>query len=265
MSLSRTALRLAVVEALSPYAQHVAAEPVWPTFAGVRVYDSQIGPVDVSGDDMLPVIIVSVDAAKTDPHGSAQDVTVSGDGKETATLGFEIEVPVAQLGEDGSTVYAVGPTDAAAKAFLEMIEDQILQRIGDARMDGALRHVLDAVMEIDSQPFSDPDAGILLSATRLELKCQIRQRASWPAPPQTGLARLPDPLRSVAQALPAQSYGGLIAAGIAELLGNPALFPALNDLRLAANLARTAQDSPAAATDATQTPPAGDIGGRVNF
>lgn len=263
MSLSRTALRLAVVEALCPYAQNIAAEPVWPTFAGKQVYDSQISSVALAEATALPVIVVSVDAAKTDPHGSAQDVTLAGDGKETATLAFEIMVPVTVGEGAAASVELVGPTDAAAKAFLEMIEDQILQRIGDARMDGPLRHVLDAIMEIDSQPYGDADAGILLSATRLELKCQIRQRERWPAPTQTGLDRLPDPLRSVAQALHPQSYGGEIAAGIADLLGNPAVFPALNDLRLAGNLARAAGDTAPPATAATPTPPIGDVGGSV--
>lgn len=268
MSLSRTALRLAVVEALSPYAQHIAASPAWPTFAGAQVYDSQISPVALTEAAALPVIVVSVDAAKTDPHGTAQDVTTPGDGKEIATLAFEIMVPVKIIAEDVESVELVGPTDAAAKAFLEMIEDQILQRLGDARMNGPLRHVLDAIGEIESQPYSDPDAGILLSATRLELKCQIRQRERWPAPatpPLTGLDRLPDPLRSVAQALHPASYGGLIAAGLADLLGNPAVFPALNTLRLAANLARAAGDTPPPPTDATQTPPVGDFGGSVTI
>lgn len=266
MSLARTALRLAVVEALSPYAQNIAATPAWPTFACRQVYDSQLSPVALTEADMsLPVIVVSVDGSKTDAHGTAQDVTTPGDGKEIATLAFEIMVPVKVLADDVESIELVGPTDAMAKAVLDMIEDQIQQRLGDARMNGPLRHVLDAIGEIESQPYGDPDAGILLSATRLELKCQIRQRQRWPAPGASGLERLPEPLRSVAQALHPQSYGGTIAAGLADLLGNPALFPALNELRLAANLTRSAEDTPAAPTDATATPPLGDVGGRVTF
>lgn len=266
MSLSRTALRLAVVEALSPYAQNVAATPVWPTFADRQVFDSQITPVAYAGiDPKTPTIVVSVDGSKNEGQPGAQDVTFAGDGREMATLAFEIMVPVAQQGESGDAVYEIGPTDAAAKAFLEMIEEQILQRLDDARANGPLQHVLIHITEVESQPYSDADAGILLSATRLEVTCRIRQRERWPAPGATGLDRLPNPLRDVAKALPAQSYGGKIAAGLAEVLGDPATFPALNEIRLAANLARAAGDTVPADPDAAPTPPTGDVGGLVEF
>jgi hypothetical protein len=266
MSLSRTALRLAVVEALSPYAQNIAASPVWPTFAGAHVFDSQATPVALAAiAGGQPVIIVAVDGAKTEAIGSgnALDVTFDGDGREMATLAFEIIVPVAQRGDTGEAIYDIGPTDAAAKAFLEMIEDQILQRLADARMNGPLQHVLVSIGEIESQPYSDADAGVALSATRLELSCRIRQRFGWPAAGASGLDRLPQPLRDVAKALPAQSYGGEIAAGIAEILGNPATFPDLNEIRLAANLTRAAGDTAPPATNAAVTPPVGDVGGMV--
>ncbi|MET3892786.1 hypothetical protein ABIE41_003862 [Bosea sp. OAE506] len=265
MSLSRTALRLAVVEALSPYAQNVAATPVWPTFAAGQVFDSQNSP------DVLhaiaggkPVIVVSVDGGKTEAQGSASDVTLAGAGLEKAALAFEIHVPVAVRGESGEAVFDIGPTDAAAKAFLELIEDQILQRLAEARMNGPLRHVLVTIGEVESQPYSDADAGVLLSATRLELTCTIRQRESWPAAGATGLDRLPAPLRDVAKALHAESYGGQIAAGLAEILGNPALFPDLNEIRLAANLARAAGDAAPPAANAAPTPPVGDVAGTLS-
>jgi hypothetical protein len=267
MSLSRTALRLAVVEALSPYAQNIAAVPVWPTHAAGQIYDSQIAPVALTeADRSLPVIIVSCDAAKTEAYGTAQDVTLPGDGNETATLAFEIMVPVRHVGADGSVTYDIGPTDALAKAILELIEDQILQRLGEARMNGPLRHVLKTIAEIESQPYSDPDTDIQLTATRLELKCHIHQRGSWPTGAGlTGLDLLPDPLRSVAKDLHPESYGGKVALGIAELIGNPAAFQALNEMRLAANLVRAAGDPAPPPTDATATPPKGDVGGKITL
>lgn len=268
MSLSRTALRLAVVEALSPYAQNVASTPVWPTFAGRQVFDSQVTPVALAAiAEGQPVIVVSTDGGKTEAigGGNALDVTFDGDGREMATLAFEIMVPVAQRGDTGEAIFDIGPTDAAAKAFLEMIEDQILQRISDARMNGPLRHVLVSIGEIESQSYSDADAGVSLSATRLELSCRIRQRFRWPDAGAAGLDRLPQPLCDVAKALPAQSYGGVIAAGLAEVLGSPAAFPAINEIRIAANLARAAGDTVPADASATPTPPTGDVGGLVEF
>lgn len=266
MSLSRTALRLAVIEALAPHSQAVAPAPAWPTFAGAQVFDSQIAPVALGRiDTALPVIVVSVDAAKTGPRGTAQDVTPAGDGDEVATLACEIMVPVKIRDGESEAVSLVGPTDAMAKALLELIEDQIQQRLADARMNGPLQHVLVTISEIESQPYSDPDTDVLLSATRLELTCHIRQRERWPTPGAAGLARLPHPLREVAQALPPESYGGKVAAGLADLIGNPAVFPALNEMRLAANLTRAEGDTAPPDTDATQTPPIGDAGGRVSF
>ncbi len=267
MSLSRTALRLAVVEALSPYAQNIAATPVWPTFAAGQVYDSQISPVALTeADRSLPVIVVSCDAAKTESFGTAPDVTVPGDGDEVATLAFEIMVPVRQVGADGTVTFDIGPTDALAKAILEMIEDQILQRLGEARMNGPLRLVLSRIAEIESQPYSDPDTDIQLTATRLELKCHIRQRGPWPSGAGlAGIDLLPEPLRSVARELHAESYGGKVALGIAELIGNPAAFAALNEIRLAVNLVRAAGDPAPPPTNAAATPPIGDVGGSITL
>ncbi|CAN7316755.1 hypothetical protein LJR009_001598 [Bosea sp. LjRoot9] len=267
MSLAPTALRLAAVEALSPYAQNIAATPVWPTFAGRQIFDSEIAPVALSeADRSLPVIVVSCDATKTEGYGTAPDVTLPGDGDETATLAFEIMVPVRLVGSDGTVAFDIGPTNALAKALLELIEDQILQRLGEARMNGPLLHVLKSISEIDSQCYSDPDTDIQLTATRLELKCHIRQRSAWPTGSGLeGLDVLPDPLRSVAKELHPESYGGKVALGIAELIGNPAAFPALNELRLALNLTRAPGETAPAPADATATPPIGDVGGSVTL
>lgn len=261
MSLSQTALRLAAMEALYPF-----GATAFPTFAGKQVFDSQIAPVALARiDRKLPVVVVTTDAGKTDPRGGAQDVTGEGDGRETAILAFEIMVPVKV--QDGQTeaVALVGPTDAFAKATLDLIASQILQRLADARMTGALRHVLLTIDRIESQPYADPDTDTLLSALRLELTCHIAQQERWPAPPQVGLERLPQPLRAVAEDLPEGSYGRLVALGLADLIGDPATFPALAELRLAGNLARGPDDAPAAEPDPTETPPTGDLAGSVTF
>ncbi len=270
MSFSHTALRLAVVEALSPYAAHQSlasgGNPTWPTFAGAQVFDSQIAPVALANlNRKLPVITVATDTAKTEPRGTAQDVMTEGDGKQTAALAFEIMVPVKVRHDQGETVELVGPTDAFAKASLDMIASQILQRISDARMTGPLRHVLLTIERVESQPYSDPDTEVQLSALRLELTCQIAQQERWPPPSQTGLDRLPEPLRSVALGLPEGSYGRKIALGLADLIGDPAKFPLLSELRLAGNLARGPEDAPADDPDPTGSAPKGDLTGAVSF
>jgi hypothetical protein len=266
MTLARTALRLAVIEALSPFAMQGAADPDWPTFAAGRVLDSTIEIDDgASAERREPRVAVFVDEAKTEALGSAQDVLTLGDGRERATLAFEVMVPAVVRHNDEIWLAPAAGTDAMAEGFLDMIEEQIRQRINDARLSKPLCDVLVRVDEVTSNPWRDADLDLRLSARRVEFSCVIRQGGRWPPPSETGLAALPSPLREVAQGLPAGSYGRKVCDTIAAALGDPAVFPALTELRLAARLDRQAGDTPAPPPDATVTPPTGDVAGRVDL
>lgn len=266
MSLARTALRLAVIETLQPFAQIGAAIPAWPTFAADRVLDSTIEIDDAtSAERREPRIAVFVDEAKTEALGGALDVQAQGDARERATLAFEIMVPaVVRENKDIWVVPAAG-TDAMAEGFLDMIEEQIRQRLNDERMTAPLCLVLDRIEEITSNPWRDADLDVRLSARRVEFACVIRGGGRWPAPPETGLAALPSPLREVALALPVGSYGRKVCDTIAAALGDRAVFPALSEIRLAARLQRSDGQAPAAPPDASQTPPKGDIAGSISL
>lgn len=268
MMLARTALRLAVIEALAPFAAENAADPAWPTFAGRQVFDTQISPIALADvDPMTPMIIVMADATVIKEDGT--DVAVrSGAALMLVDLAFEITVPVSVQAEDSAALQAVGPTDAAAEALLDLIEEQILQRLDDARMTGPLRHVLAEIRAVDSQPYRDPDTETRLSARRLELSSRVVRGKRWPKPPPGDLQPfdyLPWPMSDVARELPAGSYGHKLAIMLGSLIGRPAAFPALNELRLAANLARGSEDAPADPPDASPTPPSGDLGGSVTL
>ncbi|QEL26150.1 hypothetical protein FQV39_28730 [Bosea sp. F3-2] len=268
MMLARTALRLAIVETLAPYAQIVAPDPAWPTFAGKHVYDTQISATALADVDApVPVIVVLTDETELKADGT--DVTLaSSSTPQIVTVAFEIMVPVRVDEGSESVVRLVGPIDAAAEALLDLIEDQIKQRIDDGRMIGPLDRVLAEVVEIKSLPYRDPDTETRLSASRVEFSCRVLRGQRWPkdlpASPQP-FDYLPSPMREVAEALPAGSYGAKIATMLGSLIGRPADFPALNEMRLAANLARGADDTPAAPADASTTPPTGDLGGSVTF
>lgn len=266
MTLARTALRLAVIEALSPFAMQGAVDPDWPTFAAGRVLDSTIELDDeASAQRRDPRVAVFVDEAKTEPLGTALDVLIEGDGRERATLAFEIMVPAVVRHNDEIWLAPAAGTDAMAEAFLDMIEEQIRQRIADARMQEPLCLVLDRVDEITSNPWRDADLDMRLSARRVEFACVIRQGGRWPDPAKTGLEALPSPLREVAQALPAGSYGRTVCDTIAAAHGDPAVFPALAEFRLAARMQRGTEDTPAPPPDASLTPPKGDVAGKVTF
>ncbi|AZO77718.1 MULTISPECIES: hypothetical protein [unclassified Bosea (in: a-proteobacteria)] len=270
MTLARTALRLAVIEALSPFALQGASDPAWPTFAADRVLDSTI-EVDERADSddgprwRAPRVAVFVDEAKTEALGSAQDVLFDGDGRERATLAFEIMVPAVVRHDDEVWIAPAAGTDAMAEGFLDMIEEQIRQRIADARMSAPLCLVLDRVDEVTSNPWRDADLDMRLSARRVEFNCIVHQGARWPDPGETGLEALPSPLREVARALPEGSYGRNVCDTLAAALGNRAVFPALAEVRLAARFARQPGDAPAAPPDATTTPPKGDVAGKVTL
>lgn len=268
MMLARTALRLAVIQTLAPYAQESAVDPVWPTFVGKFVFDTEISPTALA-DVRKPVPLIRVSTDETVVKDDGVDVTVAwSSAAQAVTLAFEIMVPV-RVGEGAdATVEVVGPTDAAAEAQLDLIEDQIKQRIDDGRMSAPLCHVLSEIREVESLPYRDPDTDTRLSARRLEFTCRVLRGQRWPAnlPPNAKpFDYLPEPMASVARALPPDSYGHKIATMLGSLIGRPEMFPALTEMRLAANLARGADDAPAEPADATTTPPKGDLGGTVSF
>jgi hypothetical protein len=268
MTLARTALRLAAMEALAPHDQIAAPSPAWPTFADDRVLDSTIEmdaiPEHEAGAARRRArVAVFTDEAKTEALGSALDATFAGDGLEKVTLALEIMVPAVIRDNDQRWVVPVAGTDAMAEGFLDMIEEQIRHRLADGRLNEPLCLVLDRIEEITSSPWRDADLDTRLSARRVEFACIVRQGGRWPVPAASGLDALPSPLREVARALPAGSYGRKVCDTLAAALGDRAVFPALTDIRLAANLARGADDTPAPAPDAGQTPPKGDLGGRV--
>lgn len=268
MMLARTALRLAVIEALAPYAQESADNPVWPTFAGKFVFDTEISATALS-DVEKPGPIIRVTTDETVLKADGTDVTLESSSTPlVVTLACEIMVPVRVGDGSAAEVQAVGPTDAAAEAQLDLIEDQIKQRLDDARMIGPLERVLVEIREVDSLSYRDPDTDTRLSARRLEFSCRVRRGGRWPTPlpddPQP-FDYLPAPLADVARALPFGSYGHKIATMLGSLIGRPADFPALNEMRLAVNLKRGAEDTPPPPADAGETPPVGDFGGSITF
>lgn len=267
MSLARTALRLAALEALAPFAMQGEASPPWPTMAGARVSDSQIEVVaETDAERRMPLIVVFADEAKTEGLGTALDATFEGAGREKVTLAFEIMVPGVIRHDAETEILPFAGTDAMAEGFLDMVEEQIRQRIADARTSKPLCLVLDRIEEITSTPWRDPDLDIRLSARRVEFTCIVRQGGRWPEPSASGLEALPSPLREVSQELPDGSYGRSVCEALARMLGDRAVFATLSEIRLAARLDRQAGDAPAPAPDPGAEPnPTGDIAGSVRF
>jgi hypothetical protein len=234
MALNRTALRLAVIEALAPHALH-AIDSGWPTLAGGRVIDTALDRAFDGWDGTRKCFVaVYIDGAS---RKARDDQDMARDSIDECTLGIEIALPLSAKDEDGNLLAYAPQTDAEAEAMLDLIEAQIHERIEWARMDGLLAIPLIGISKASSEPQRDPDLGVRVSARRIEYDCMIHQQGHLPSG-QSGLARLPSPLREVAQRLPRGSAALDTCLRLVAAMAEPASFADLETFRIAASLAR---------------------------
>ncbi|MGU3539984.1 hypothetical protein [Methylobacterium sp. A54F] len=202
MSLARTALRLAAIEALN-------SDPVLDALCEGRVYDSRIA--DFDHREVVPVIILTTEEG----HGEAWSKNNGGAPFNAACdLVLEIAMNVVALDEagdpilrDGAPMIASPGTDRELEAVLDLIEERAIDVLTVGETDAArlLREaVTRRVLTVKAARFATDQTGeklaIRLLTLRVELKGEdqrdIRDLPSGPY----GL--LPEPLRSVANALP---------------------------------------------------------------
>lgn len=235
MALNRTALRLATIEALAPHALHSLGTG-WPTLAEGRVIDTALNRAFDGWDGTQQCFVaVYVDAATREARAETSDI--SGDSIDQCTLGIEIALPLAGADDNGNLLPYAPVTDADAEALLDLIEAQIHQRLEWARMDGLLHHVLLQITKTASDAQREPDLGLRVAARRVEYECVIRQQSALPIG-ATGLARLPSPLREVAEKLPIGSAAHDMCLRLVAAMAEPAAFSALETFRIAVALAR---------------------------
>lgn len=247
MSLHRLALRLAAVEALCP-AAYEATGP-YPTLAGSLVYDSRQVPIDqLAPDKPRPVLLVYTEEDKGTPWGSGRHrpdevlVTLVVEALIAARGTVLIDLP------DGSTdtvgVADVGPTDPEHEALLDVLEAQV-RYILDARQpapSAALyRRIAMEVRSVESVPLRDAEKTTRLAFRTISFSVQVKT-TEWPAPGQP--AGLPEPLRTVAEALPEGSYGRRICDRVAGLVPTPPGLVPLEAVDIFAGIGRmpTAED-----------------------
>lgn len=270
MQLSRTALRLAMVETLAPFALYPAVDAEWPTLAQGRVFDSDIGPAPATeAEARLPRVAVYTDDGVIERGG--EDIVTPFHAETQVTLAFEIFMPGTAVDEHGMPLAAVAaPTDALAEAMLELIGAQIHAAVEFSRMSGPLAGVLSRIRRIETRGWRDADTDVRLSSHRLEYEVTIpsqRGMVTIAALPVDAplYARLPWPLCVVAAGLPEGSYGRAVCDALAAVIGNPATLPALADLRFAANLRRGVGDAAPPPVDPADEPPVGDLAGSVSL
>ncbi len=260
MSLSRLALRLATIEALAPTALVLGGEGTWPTVAGKRVFDSRQPPIeDLNPQEAGPVVCVYTDdddAKAGQSRGGPPFLT-------TIDLVFELSVPLAIANDaDPNTFVLADPqTDPQLEAGLDFLGAQIAFGLLYAPAGKIWRDVCgQRVQNPRSTIHRTSEEGVRLARRTLTWRVEVNGDRFDPAPAAapTGTMILPEPLRSVAAALPEGSYGtkiinGLIVEPTAPVM--PVAVP-LNTVGL-----DTAAMPPGAVPAAGQTP---NINGEVD-
>jgi hypothetical protein len=214
MSFARTALRIAAMEALRPWACVPTSGP-YPTSAGPYVFDSRLDPIDeLQIAEQRPIAIIYTEEDASDP------ATMSGPELylRCVDLAIEIAVPAsATLGPDEAFI-EIATTDSALEFKLDLLECQILHALQFGPTGKTFRAIAELpAKEIRSLPHRSSEQLIRLAFRTVTLKVRLRRSdlvASNLYAPAEGLEVYPEPLRTVLKALPVDHYAVRIANGL---------------------------------------------------
>jgi hypothetical protein len=216
MTLVRTALRLAAVNALAG-----ATATSGPTIANNRVYDSRITDFNPESfpDDAKPTVIVLTDEDEGDQLSKQ-----NGGPPFFRKIDLVFELGIVQKVQDGTTFNLIYPdTDPRLEAALDVLEFQITQRLGyDPDQTCSLFRKFFRPQKRDCHRQVLDDAGVKIACRVLTWTVDAPDdqvlvfNAADTVP--TGIDALPDPLKTIAAALPAGSSGADIAQSIANAL-----------------------------------------------
>lgn len=216
MALARTALRLAVVEAL-------LADPTVASICGIRIFDSRISELDST--EPVPVVTVLTE----DDGGKAWSQNGGVPFDERCELTLEIAMRCLADVADGQAIGVV-ETDREIEAVLDLLEHCAVEciTVGETPQAKLIRSaVTRRVTEFKSMRFTSDDTSVKLAIRVIHLTTDLKGEDQGDATvePTGPYAHLPQPLRSVALALPAGSSGravcDLIAAALTPGAPNP--------------------------------------------
>ncbi|ACL57426.1 hypothetical protein [Methylobacterium nodulans] len=219
MSLKRTAARLAMY-------QGMLADPVFQTICQDCIWDSRIG--NFNAREPHPVVILTTE----DSRGRAWNPQNGGPPfDDSAGLTFEIALRTVEFDEAGEFLgYGTPVTDREAEAILDVLEDRILWLAGSSA-GRLVRKVIRRVTGYESERFATEDIGEKLAIRLLTVHVELigdEAASVWDARPGEFRA-LPDPLRTVCEAMPIGSSGyqtcALIAGKYPPVAGQPAPRP----------------------------------------
>lgn len=226
MSLSRTALRMATIAALTN-----GGVPPWPTMAQNRLFDSREDPLQYSDrKDLLPLISVFTDEDKGDPQFGREQ----GGPPFRRHIDLYLEFGLASDPETGMPP----PTTGELEALLDIFEWQIRAALfaptgiwGPLWLETAL-----GVTESDCLRYVHPEGGQRLASRLLKLTCKVSDDCAGTAhvvapggtaPPPS----IPNPLAAVLDTIDAKGDGdtkalaGRVRAVVVAGLSDPASAP----------------------------------------
>ena len=216
--LARTALRLAAVEALN-------ADPLVAAACDGRVYDSLIAAFQ--SDDPVPVIVVATE----DDNGIAWSANNGGvPFDQTVDLTLEITVCAFVPNTDQVDIF-VPATTRESEALIDLLEFRCVEAltVGDTPQAALLRRVVTRrVKSYRSTRYTSEDAGLKLARRLVTLSVELKGEDPPSAldVPTGPFAALPDPLRTVAAAMPPGSSSLATCQALVDKLVAP-LQPAI--------------------------------------
>lgn len=205
--LAAEAMRLAAIEALAPTASK-ASNTGWPTLAKHRVYDSAgILPEEVeAGAPYTPCLSLFTDDVRVERRGETAPSSI---GSPTAVLIVIAELAVAMTADDGQPIaLPLAAADAQAELTLGALTAQVRKRLVFSEPGSIFRTIVGSVEEVRIDGFTVPQFDIRWMRKTMRLTCRIKDDKFIDD------AGMPEPMRSLYQALPAGSYA---KARLAEL------------------------------------------------
>lgn len=203
MSLARTALRLWAVETLN-------ADPAIDALCLGRVYDSRVG--ELSSTEAVPVITVFTE----DDAGEAYSANNGGppfDEKCELLLEIAMRATVPNPAGNGEPpLVGLVESDRQLEAMIDLLEHRAVRAltIADTLQAKLLRDaVTRRVTSFKSMRFVSDETNVKLAVRMVHLAVQLKgETPDDPRSPPTGaFAVLPNPLRTVAEAMPEGSSG----------------------------------------------------------
>lgn len=218
-SISTTALRLAVIEALAPTPLiEAGAASGWPTMAGPMVLDTGSVTHDRTTAHGAVVISVYSDEVRGAPRGDAlgydpQDLTID--------LVFDVEMPIVD-GDTGAVGIAACDADAAMRLDLCAAQIRRALVVSPLLVPGLVK----GYGRIESRWARDADLGVRLARLTLRVSAGIDDD-DW----SDVTDGLPWPASAVRAVLPPTSYGAGLLDRVAAVWSPPASPVPLEEIR----------------------------------